>query len=462
MRLTGRHLIPCLALALAGAGTLLAAPTGSAAESTAADPATAHRVTAESTAARPAALRTAFTPPMGWSSWSLIRTKPTEQNIEAQGLAMHTSGLQAHGYRYVNIDAGWSDHLDAYGRDAWNTTAFPDGIPALAAYLHRLGLKFGVYLTPGIPKAAVAANLPIAGTPYHLADIADTTQPGNTHDDSWRIDFGKPGAQEYIRGYANLLASWGVDYVKMDFVGPGGGLVPADDRPDMEAWHQALQHTSRPIALELSNSLSLADAAVWKANSNGWRIDGDIECYHCATVGLTDWAHVLKRFTDAPKWVSYGSRGGWNDLDSLEVGNGVNDGLTPDERQSAMTLWAISAAPLLLGTDLTALDPADLKLLTNDEVIAVDRAGRPAGPVSQATSQQVWFSKDADGGYTVALFNLGDAPATVTADWSDLGAHGRSGRVRDLWTHQNLGVADGGFSATLPAHGSRLLRVFVR
>jgi alpha-galactosidase len=366
---TTRQLIPALALVLAGTGTLLAAPAGNAAERTAAPSAAARTASdpaAVRTAAHPPAVRTAFTPPMGWSSWSLIRSKPTERNIEAQGLAMHTSGLEAHGYRYVNIDAGWSDHLDAYGRWAWNTTSFPDGIPAVASYLHHLGLKFGIYLTPGIPKAAYDANLPIAGTPYHLDDIADPTQPGNTHDDSYRIDYSKPGAQEYIDGYADMLASWGVDYIKMDFVGPGGGLVPGDQRPDIAAWHQALQHTGHPINLELSNSLSLADAPFWKANSNGWRIDGDIECYHCTTVGLTDWSHVLKRFTDEPQWVPYGSRGGWNDLDSLEVGNGVDDGLTPDERQTAMTLWAISAAPLLLGTDLTDLDPADLKMLTND------------------------------------------------------------------------------------------------
>src|SRR5689334_6271698 len=111
MHLTKGPLIAALVLALAATATGATASTAA--------------------ASRPPVTRTAFTPPMGWSSWSFLRSKPTEQNIEAQGLAMRTSGLEAHGYRYVNIDAGWSDHLDAYGRDAWNTTTFPDGIPAV-------------------------------------------------------------------------------------------------------------------------------------------------------------------------------------------------------------------------------------------------------------------------------------------------------------------------------------------
>ena len=116
------------------------------------------------------------TPPMGWSSWSSLRegSSLTQDGIKAQAQVMHDK-LQQYGYRYINIDAGWSDHLDAYGRDAWDTARFPDGIPALAAYLHGLGLKFGIYLTPGVPIEAYQKNLPVYGTPYHMQDIADPT-----------------------------------------------------------------------------------------------------------------------------------------------------------------------------------------------------------------------------------------------------------------------------------------------
>jgi alpha-galactosidase len=401
----------------------------------------------------------AATPPMGWSSWSALRKNFDESKIEAEAQVMHDQ-LRSHGYQYVNIDAGWSDHIDAYGRDTWDTTKFPSGIPALADYMHHLGLKLGLYLTPGIPKTAVAANTPILGTPYHAADIADTTTEGNTTTDAWRIDFSKPGAESYVQSYADQFAAWGVDYLKMDFVGPGGGVHPADTRADIEHWHYALQNTGRPIHLELSNSLSFDYASTWQAFSNGWRIEGDIECYSKCPGFLTNWGQrASKRFVDAPKWVPFAGPGHWNDLDSLEIGNGDVDGLSPTEKVSIMTLWAIEASPLLLGTDLTKLQAPDVALITNDEVIKVDQAGHPASPLSQATPQQVWVSAQPDGSYVVALFNLDDTnPATVGVDWTQLGLSGTAD-VRDLWAHTRVGRHTTGFAAALPPHGSRLLRV---
>jgi hypothetical protein len=396
---------------------------------------------------------------LGWSSWSSLRGSISEAKIEAQAKSMHDN-LENYGYRYLNVDAGWTSGVDANGRTTWDTKKFPNGIASVADYVHSLGLKFGIYMVPGIPAAAVTANSPVLGTPYRIADIADTTQPGNTaQDGSARIDFSKPGATAYVQSQVDLLASWGVDYVKMDFVGPGGGRIPADNRQDIQAWHTAIQRSHRRIHLELSNSLSFDNAAVWAKYSNGWRIEGDVECYsHCT--GLTNWGvRVSLRFKDAPKWVPYAGPGHWNDLDSLELGNGAPDGLSLDEKQSTMTLWSIEAAPLLLGTDLTRLDATDLRLLTNREVIAVDQAGHAAHPVSQATPQQVWFSANPNGSYTVALFNLGADPATVTANWSDLGVSGGA-FVRDLWSHTNLGLVRDSFSATLASHASRLLTVW--
>ncbi len=397
----------------------------------------------------------AQTPLLGWSSWSSIRSNPTASNIEAQAQALSTN-LKSSGYQYVNMDDFWylnpSSNVDQYGRWSVDTSRFPNGIASVASYIHNLGLKFGIYLTPGIPVAAVQQNTPIQGTSYHARDIADTSKYETNYnfgsDVMYYIDYSKPGAQAYINSWADLLASWGVDYLKIDGVGDW-------DIPDIQAWSSALKQSGRSIYFTLSNSLDINNVSTWKQYANDWRIDGDIECY-CST--LTTWSSVSTRFSDAPQWSGDAGPGGWNNLDSLDVGNGSKDGLTNDERQSYMTLWAASAAPLYVGDDLTSLDSYGLSLLTNSEVIAIDQAGHPAHPVSQSTNQQVWYSNNGNGTYTVALFNLGSSSATVTANWSDLGFSG-SASVHDAWSHSDLGSFTGSFSATLNSHASRLLKV---
>ncbi len=403
-------------------------------------------------------------PPMGWSSWSFIRKDPTEANIKEQAAALASSGLLAHGYRYVNIDDFWyldpATTVDSYGRWSVDTARFPHGMKAVGDYVHGLGEKFGMYLTPGIPVAAYQQNTPIEGTAFHARDIVSDTSSheinynfGNNR--MYYIDYAKnpEAAQAYLDSWANQLASFGVDFLKIDGVGTW-------DVPDVQHWSQALNRTGRPIHLALSNSLDAGSASTWRDYAHSWRIEGDIECY-CSGTGpypLTTWSRIADRFADVPQWAAYAGTGGWNDLDSVEIGNGANDGLTPDERRTQLTLWAVSAAPMLLGSDLTHLDSTDVALLTNDEVIAVDQAGRAARPVDRLTQQQVWYTPNPDGSYTVALFNLGPSSATVTARWSDLGFTG-SAAVRDLWSQSELGTSTGQFSATLNAHASRLLKV---
>jgi len=396
------------------------------------------------------------TPFLGWSSWSSLRGGISEAKIQAQADSM-AKNLKQVGFTYINIDSGWTSGFDAFGRATPDLGEFPHGISRIASYVHSKGLKLGIYLLPGMNQNVWQANDQIFGTNFHVRDITDTSKQGNTLGNAYRIDYSKPGAAQYIQSYANLVTSWGVDYIKFDFVGPGGGKVAADNRADMQQWMTALKATGRPVWIELSNSLSFANVKDWQSDANGWRITGDIECYkRCPN--LTDWAQVSGRFSAVPKWAPFAGLGGWNDLDSLEVGNGSKDGLSLDERRTAMTLWAISAAPLILGTDLTKLDSTDLGLLTNTEVLGVDQAGRPASPVSQATSQQVWWAKNTDGSYTVALFNLEAATANVTVKWSDLGLSG-SHSIHDLWSHQNLGSFNSSFTSSLKTHASRLFTI---
>jgi hypothetical protein len=403
-------------------------------------------------------------PYMGWSSYSMQVYSGngqwiTADQIKAQSDAMHEK-LQSHGYEYINIDAGWPGSQDEYGRPVPSTTLFPNGLQEVIDYIHNNGQKVGLYTIPGLSREAYAANLPIYGTTdCHMQDIAQ--QP--LHDiDYWgyvlKIDFSKPCAQKYIDSMADLYAQWGIDFLKFDSVTPGSGHndLTLDARGDVKAWSQAL--APHHIWFELSWALDINYADYWKKYANGWRVDWDIECY-CGKNGLTAWANIARLFPKAEQWWRYAGPGGWNDFDSLNIGNGAMDGITPDERRTAMTFWSISSAQLYTGNDLTNLDSYGLELLTNDEVIAVNQAGRPAHPVSTDSEQQVWYANNGDGTYTVGLFNLGSSAATVKVNWSDIGLNGPAS-VRDLWSHTDLGTFDSGYSSVnLASHGSRLFKV---
>jgi hypothetical protein len=442
------------------------------------DPSAADRAAAQKAADAAAADGIAARPHMGWSSWSLQATQYpgvnpngnaswlNEANVLRQIDALATK-LKPYGYEYVNIDAGWSTsydwtfHFDQYGREIASPERFPHGMKYVADAIHAKGLKGGIYLAVGLAKPAYNnGTTPIWNAPG--CTTADIVYPDlrttNGWDSSYKIDFTQPCAQKYIDSQAQLLADWGFDFLKLDGVGPGSfrNGDNYNNIPDVAAWQAAIAKTGRPIHFQLSWSLNRDHAADWKRYSNGWRIDTDVECY-CGT--LVTWNNSVKiRWDDVPAWTPWAGPGGWNDLDSLDVGNGQMDGLNQDERQSYTTLWAISAAPLYTGDDLTKLDAYGLSLLTNREVIAVDQQGIPARPVTPTGPAQVWGMKNADNSYTIALFNMGSLSAQVTANWSSFG-FGGGADVRDLWQHTGLGVHDNSISATLPAHGSRLFKV---
>jgi alpha-galactosidase len=401
-------------------------------------------------------------PLMGWSSWSFLRSGPTAAKIDAQADAMKSSGLSAHGFSYINLDDFWmacnsnGPEVDSNGRWIANPTTFPAGIAAVASHVHSDGLKFGLYVTPGIPENAVLANTPIAGTSDTADQIANTsvTEANYNCQHMYGINYSAPGAQAYINSWADEFASWGVDYVKIDGVGAG-------DIPDVQAWSTALQQSGRPIALELSNGLAIADATTWSSLANGWRTTGDIECYGCESGGssypLTDWANVSSRFSAAASWQPYGGPGGWNDYDSIEIGNGANDGLTVAQRQTQMSLWSLASAPLILGTDLTSLDATDLGMLENNRVIGVDQDGIPAGRVISSGNEQVFDKRQQNGTWDIGVFNT-DATAshTFSVPLAQLGLSG-SANVADLWTGSALGTVTGTYTATVPAGGVSLI-----
>jgi hypothetical protein len=407
-----------------------------------------------------------LTPLMGWSTWNVPGRDPTAADDEAAALALKTSGLLAAGYNYVNQDDFWyqcpgsqGPDVDAYGRWVIDSSEFPpsgslNGIQVVANYVHHLGEKFGIYVTPGISDQAVAENTPIEGTPYTADEIADGASENNYNCGGMQgIDYSQPGAQAFINSWADEFASWGVDYVKLDGVG-------SFDIPDVEAWSNALRQTGRPIHLELSNSLNINDASTWEQYSNGWRTGGDIQCYCGNPYPLTTWSSVETRFDQVAQWAPYGGPGAFNDYDSLTIGSGpAADGLSYTEEQSMMSLWALAASPLVINADMTDLDPGDLSILKNRAVISVDQDAIDANRLVNTPTEQVFAKTEKRGDVVAGLFNTGGSPEVISVPAATFGLPASSAYLlNNLWTHHQTETS-GLISVNVPSHGVALLRI---
>ena len=275
---------------------------------------------------RPQDSALAPTPPMGWNSWDAYGTAVTEAQVKANADVM-ARDLLRYGWRYVVVDIQWYQPsarghnyeagaplaMDANGRLVPAVNKFPSssagaGFKPLADYVHALGLKFGIHIMRGTPRQAVRADLPIAGTPYRAADVADTTNPCAWNSDMWGVDVSRPGGQAYYNSIAELYASWGVDFVKADDMG-SHKFQPAEIR----ALRRALDRTGRPIVLSISPGPAPLDSAGFFARHGQlWRISDDF---------WDDWTLVLKQFDYARDWAPFvGAGGGWPDADMLPFG----------------------------------------------------------------------------------------------------------------------------------------------
>jgi hypothetical protein len=333
-------------------------------------------------------------------------------------------------------------------------------------HIHQNGQKAGIYWIPGVEYPAVAANSPILGTPYHIQDILTVPYtagnafggPG-TSPYHYKIDFTKPGAQEYMNSVVALFAAWGIDFIKLDGVTPGSDSngLSIDNRADVAAWSKAIAVSGRAMWFTISWDLDEDYLSTWQQYANARRINQDVECEgRCAT--LTNWPRIYERFRDLPGWENAASpRLGWNDLDSLDVGDGALDGLTNDEKRSAVTLWALANAPMYLGGDLTQLDTFGKQLVSNDDVLAIDQSGKPAKQVLGGDIP-VWVTKLGNNNYIVALFNTAGTPVAYTLPWDVLGL-ADAFDVRDLWLNRDLGRVQHAFATVLAGHGVRLLHV---
>ena len=351
----------------------------------------------------------ALTPPMGWNDWNAYGCNVSESVVEQTAQYMASSGMKAAGYDYVNIDDCWlKPQRDASGNLVADPTKFPDGIAAVAAYVHALGLKLGIYEDDGTATCA-----------------------------------GFPGSLGHEQQDANTFAAWGIDYLKYDNCNNNGNIEQSD-----QAMRDALAATGRPILFSLSE-WGQNNVWTWGAQTaNMWRTTGDISA---------SFSSMLANFHANVQLAQYAGPGAWNDPDMLEIGNGM----TTTQDESEFSLWAEMAAPLIAGTNLRAASAATMSTLLNQNVIAVDQdpLGKQGTEVSSSGGLDVLAKPLQGGAVAVVLFNENNSAATISTTAAAVGLPATASyTLSDLWANTTTSTA-GPISANVPANAVVMYRV---
>ncbi len=380
--------------------------------------------TAQSAPADSQASPLAATPPMGWNSWNCFGRKVTDADIRQAADIMVSSGMRDAGYLYVNIDDAWEGQRDAQGVLHANEK-FPD-MKALANYVHGKGLKLGIYSSPG---------------PQTCAKFE--------------------GSYGHEQQDADLYALWGIDFLKYDLCTFRTVMAQAapDDKANQlqlmrsayEKMHQALLQTGRPIIYSLCE---YGYDSVWQwapeVGAHLWRTGDDINANFKSVALIARGQAGLSK---------YAGPGHWNDPDMLEVGNGD---LTLDENRTHMSLWAILAAPLLAGNNLTKLTPEITAILTNRDVLAIDQdsLGRQGDRIFAEGPIEIWSRPLANGDLALAIVNFGQDSFLrgISLHLTEAGA-ARGWKAYDVWTGKNLGPIEDHREVMLKRHDTLFLRL---
>lgn len=405
--------------------------------------------------------------PMGWNSWDCYGTTVTESEVlaNAQFMSKH---LLKFGWNTIVVDIQWYEPnarshgyndnadllLDGFGRQLPVPGRFPSAAPdgegnsagftELAAKVHALGLKFGVHIMRGIPRKAVRLNLPILGTAYTAAEIANTDSTCAWNSDNYGLNHDHPGAQAYYDSQVAQLAAWGVAFIKTDDM-----LAPYHDR-EIAAYAQAIKNSGRAIDLSLSpgTHLSLNWLEHLNENATMWRVSNDL---------WDRWEDVAQQFGRMAQWAAHQRPGGYADADMLPLGRiGIRaergepreSRLSLAEQQTLMSLWTLAKSPLMFGGDLPSSSDQAIALLTNELLMEMFHTSEPARQIKDEGALKIWATRyhpdDPDAHMYVALFNTSDEELVAALDVGDLGRPRTDNLVAtNIWTgqaHQVLGT----------------------
>ena len=428
------------------------------------------------------------TPPMGWNSWDAYGWTIGEADFRANAAVL--AGIKDLGWKYAVIDQGWYMEnplgtnlaekkylLDGNGIEIPVPSRFPSsaggaGFKPLADWVHGQGLKFGIHIVRGIPRDAVKANLPIAGSKFHAADAADTTDACPWDDGNWGIKDNEAG-QAYYDSMLKLYAGWGLDYIKVDCIGDHPYKIS-----EIRQVAAAIRKTGRPIVLSLSpGPTQIEHAAEVAKYAQMWRITND-HWDGWTLPSKPEWDEfpfgLSGEFDRIAKWKMYNKPGSWPDPDMLPWGwLGPHPGfgpprqsrLTHDEERTELVLWSMSRSPLILGANLTKLDDFTRSLLTNKEVLEIDQKAVKVGEAETYPEDKLrpryWWA--VTGGpkpkHYVAVFNLKETAQEIDAPWSYFQLADKEHAAYDIWNGKQMAPAKSLKAGSIPPHGCALFRI---
>jgi alpha-galactosidase len=423
--------------------------------------------------------RLALLPPMGWNSYDSFGDAVVESEVRtnANWLKEH---LQPLGWDTVVVDFRWYDSLadgvrvqipdgvtiDANGRCIPPTNRFPsaadgNGFKRLADRMHSMGLKFGIHIMRGIPRKAVEADLPIAGSEFKASQAVlpqgtPSRNCGWKNEDMYGVDATTPAGKAWYDSLARQYAAWGVDYIKCDDISFPYRAA------EIDTLSHSLRNCGRSIVLSLSpGPTPVTRGPLVEQEANLWRISGDF---------WDNWRALNHNFELFAAWHTNSGPGHWPDGDMIPFGHICQKNcdvhpdrwthFTRDEQLTLMSLWALAPSPLMLGMNLPDNDDWTTALLTNPEVLAVnqDWAGKTGQRMTGTNIPgEIWVKELADGTRAVGLFNRGTQTSRVDVVWSVLGFREKPA-VRDLWLRKDLGKQTD-YAVELPPHGCVLLKV---
>lgn len=426
-------------------------------------------------------------PPMGWNSYDYYNTAVGEAQIKANADYM-AANLKEYGWEYIVVDIQWYAHgagsmsqqfqyipfsyleMDTYSRLLPDPERFPSsvdgaGFAPLAAYIHNLGLKFGIHIMRGIPRIAAHHHTRIKGCDTTADMVAD---PGSIC--KWNPDMygvrDTPAGQAYYDSLLELYASWGVDFIKCDDI-CNTNLYRENQysaRHEIEMLSRAIQHCGRPIVLSLSPGPALIDKAWhYETHANMWRITDDF---------WDNWDLLKDMFHRCELWQKHVVAGCYPDCDMLPlgwVGKGFNaerqTNFTKEEQKTMMTLWCLFGSPLMLGAELTMLDEWTLSLLTNREILAMLPPEYKPRQICLDEDKAVWMSCSEENGNTyIALFNLSDKDDVISVTLEELGLQvaelSHDGfSMTELWSGTTSEANAGTIAGKLPPHGCTVYKI---